>query len=96
MKPTKPTVPRPPKASRKGAEIKVTETAFPAKIVEILGSTGGKQNCALVQVKVLAGQDANKIIRRNVLGPIRIGDVLMLKETEIEARPLRGGRRQAK
>ena len=32
-----------------------------------------------VRCKVLAGMDKDKIIRRNVRGPVVIGDVLMLK-----------------
>lgn len=66
--------------------------AVPARVVELLGSLGprgGQQ----IRCKVLAGRELNKIMRRNVMGPVRIGDVLMLKQTEIEAQPLKGGRK---
>ena len=62
--------------------------AFPARIEEIIGRTGERGEASQVRCKVLDGRDKNKTIRRNVKGPIRIGDTLMLRETEIEARPL--------
>ncbi len=69
--------------------------AVPATVEEVIGRTGTRGEAIQVRVKILDGRDQNKIIRRNVKGPIQVGDTLMLRETEIEARPLtksgRGG-----
>ncbi len=67
--------------------------ADPARIEEILGRTGTRGDVTQVRCKILSGRDSNKIIRRNVRGPVRIGDTLMLRETEVEARGINQGRR---
>lgn len=69
--------------------------AVPGTVEEVIGRTGTRGEAIQVRVKILDGRDQGKIIRRNVKGPVQLGDTLMLRETEIEARPLnksgRGG-----
>lgn len=67
---------------------------FPAEVLELLCRVGTKQGGAQVRCKILAGHDEGKVMRRNVFGPVRIGDILMLRDTEIEAAPIRTRRGQ--
>ncbi|MBT7903766.1 30S ribosomal protein S28e [Candidatus Woesearchaeota archaeon] len=67
--------------------------AVPARVEEIIGRTGTRGEAIQVRCKVLSGRDQNKILRRNVKGPVQLNDVLMLRETEIEARPLQSRRK---
>ena len=67
--------------------------ASPAVVEEIIGRTGNKGEVTQVRCRILEGRNQGKVIRRNVKGSIRIKDVLMLRETEIEARKLNVARR---
>jgi len=79
--------------AKKKAQL-VTES-IPGIVEVIVGNASNKGGVTQVRVKVLAGSDEGKIITRNVRGPIKVGDYLMMTETEYEARKIfkrtRGG-----
>lgn len=68
---------------------KIMKEAIPAIVEEIVGRTGFRGEITQVKVRILQGYDRGKTMRRNVKGPIRLKDVLMLRETQIEARKLK-------
>jgi small subunit ribosomal protein S28e len=81
--------------SKVEGEIRFTE-GIPALVKEIVIRAGSRGEITQVMCQILEGRDKNKAIRRNVKGPVRVGDHLMLLETEIEAQRLGGGRRGGK
>ena len=64
-------------------------TGFPAEVVEVIGKTGVFGEISQVMAKIQEGRDRGRVIRRNVKGPIKRGDIMMLLDTEREAKPIK-------
>jgi|TARA_Y100000034_G_scaffold6022_1_gene6622 small subunit ribosomal protein S28e len=76
-------------SSAKGADALLSESAVPGVVEGIIGRTGAKGEVTQVKCRILQGYDQGKVMRRNVKGPVRVKDILMLRETQIEARRIK-------
>jgi len=61
----------------------MAKDAWAAEVIEILGRSGVK-GIIQVKCKVLEGENKDKILIRNVSGPVKVGDIILLKDTEME------------
>jgi small subunit ribosomal protein S28e len=55
-----------------------------AEVIQVLEKLGVK-GVTKIRCKVLEGRDKGKVLMRNVSGPIRKNDIILLKDTEMDS-----------
>jgi small subunit ribosomal protein S28e len=67
----------------------MAENGTPAEVVEVVKTTGVHGEITQILCRILEGPEKGRIKRRNTLGSIRKGDVILLLDTEREAKEIK-------
>ncbi len=87
--PATPNAPAPAAPKTVPAAMMVDSDGYRVEVVDIIGRTGVFGEVKQIMAKVMDGRDSGNVIRRNVKGPVKKGDILILLETEREAKALK-------
>ena len=67
----------------------MAEEGYAAEVVEIRGKTGVYGEIYQALCKILEGPNKGRIILRNIKGPVKEGMVIVLLDTEKEAKEIK-------
>ncbi|MCS7109626.1 MAG: 30S ribosomal protein S28e [Candidatus Micrarchaeota archaeon] len=78
-----------PKDETKPVESEQQLNGYRGEVIELVGKTGTCGEVRQVMCRILDGRDKGRVIRRNVKGQVKVGDILLLVDTEREAKQIK-------
>lgn len=67
----------------------MSDRGTPAEVVEVIKTTGVHGEITQILCRILEGPEKGRVKRRNTVGSIQKGDVIILLDTEREAKEIR-------